>query len=398
MLLGAVSLDLPFRTLHQPHDVAAVADENEHHDRSRPRKIRPPSPCECQQRHCEDHHDDRADRCSLPNDEDDNPDHGERHTNSRCKYDETTKRRRDGFSTPKPMEDREGVTDHRSEQGHVPERRIDDPYPDRCGEHPFARIANENEATEFLPEYPYDVRRAGVARPDGVDIDTLTPSHKHTETDAPKQVREHDGNNLIHADKCRSYRPAFCLVDNLLPIGSLKRYGGAVLWLSRPPYLRWIAAGAIVLAALVWDLSKRQSESFPFAATAILAGTAITEDLIEWRPLPEGSVPVPLLSGVSATADIDAGDPLTRSVLSQTSQLPEGWWSIPIDIPYGIPVGAAIRVVLPDGSAATGVVTQPASNDGFGVPSPGTVGFPAAVADTVAQLVSVGDVVILVEP
>lgn len=171
-----------------------------------------------------------------------------------------------------------------------------------------------------------------------------------------------------------------------------------MLWLSRPPYLRWIAAGAIVLAALVWDLSKRQSESFPFAATAILAGTAITEDLIEWRPLPEGSVPVPLLSGVSATADIDAGDPLIRSVLSQTAQLPEGWWSIPIDIPYGIPVGAAIRVVLPDGSAATGVVTQPASSDGFGVPSPGTVGFPAAVADTVAQLVSVGDVVILVEP
>jgi hypothetical protein len=152
------------------------------------------------------------------------------------------------------------------------------------------------------------------------------------------------------------------------------------------------------VAALAWDLSKRQSEPFPFAATAISAGTAITEDLIEWKSLPEGSVPIPTLSGVSATADIDAGDPLTRSVLSRMPQLPGGWWSIPIDIPNGIPVGAKIRVVLPDGSAATGVVTQPASNDGFGVPSPGTVGFPQSVADTVAQLASTGSLVILVEP
>lgn len=171
-----------------------------------------------------------------------------------------------------------------------------------------------------------------------------------------------------------------------------------MLWLSRPPFLRWFAAGAIVLGALAWDLSKRQSESFPFAATSIAAGTVITEELIEWTPVPQGSIPEPRLEGASATTDIDAGDPLTGSVLSHTTPLPEGWWSIPIDIPNGIPIGAAIRVVLPDGSAATGVVTQPASNDGFGVPSPGTVGFPQAIADIVAQLASTGSLVILVEP
>ena len=171
-----------------------------------------------------------------------------------------------------------------------------------------------------------------------------------------------------------------------------------MLWLSRPPYLRWIAAGSIVLAALAWDLSKRQSEPFPFAASIIASGTPITDDLIEWRDLPEGAIAAPILSGVSAVADIDAGDPITRSVLSHTLPLPDGWWSIPIDIPDGIPVGAAIRVVLPDGSAATGVVTQPASNDGFGVPSPGTVGFPQTVADTVARLAATGSLVILVEP
>lgn len=178
----------------------------------------------------------------------------------------------------------------------------------------------------------------------------------------------------------------------------LNRYVEQVLWLSRPPFLRWFAAGTIVLAALAWDLSKRQSESFPFAATTISAGAAITDDLIDWKPVPAGSIPVPVLAGASATADIDAGDPLTRSVLSRTQQLPQGWWSIPVEIPSGIPVGAAIRVILPDGSAAAGIVTQPSSNDGFGVPSPGTVGFPESVADAVARLASTGSLVILVEP
>ena len=190
----------------------------------------------------------------------------------------------------------------------------------------------------------------------------------------------------------------FCPVDDPLPTGSPSRYGGTVLWLSRPPYLRWFAAVAIILAALAWDLSKRQSESFPFAAAPIPAGTAITDDLIEWRLVAEGSIPAPVLSGVTATGDIDAGDPLTRSVLSQTPQLPDGWWSIPIDIPNGTPVGATIRVILPDGSAATGVVTQPASSDGFGVPSPGSVGFPQSIADTVARIASTGQLVLLVEP
>jgi hypothetical protein len=231
-----------------------------------------------------------------------------------------------------------------------------------------------------------------------VDIDALAPGDKHTKTDAPEQVRKGDGKDLFHAGKCRSHQPEICLADDPLPIVKLKRYGETVFWLSRPPFLRWFAAGAIVLAALAWDLSKRQSEPFPFAATTIFAGTPITDDLIEWRALPVGSIPQPILSGVSAAADINVGEPLIRSVLSSTPQLPDGWWSIPIDIPNGIPAGAAIRVVLPDGNAATGVVTQPATSDGYGVPSPGAVGFPQSIADTVAQLASTGDLVVLVEP
>jgi Flp pilus assembly protein CpaB len=148
----------------------------------------------------------------------------------------------------------------------------------------------------------------------------------------------------------------------------------------------------------MWDLSKSQTTSFPFAAVDIPVATPITDDLIEWMPMPEGAIPVPVLSGASAATNIGTGDPLTRSVLSRTEPLPPGWWSIPIDIPARVPVGASIRVVLPDGTAATGIVTQPAGSDSLGVPSPGSVGFPEATADIVAQLASTGRLIILVEP
>ncbi len=181
-------------------------------------------------------------------------------------------------------------------------------------------------------------------------------------------------------------------------MGSVSRYGERVLWLSRPPVLRWLAAGSIILAALAWDVAKNQSEPFPFAAVAISAGTVISDDLVDWKSVPEGSIPFPVLDGTTATADIDAGDPLTRSVVAQSPPLPTEWWSVPIEIPTGTPVGAGIRVVLPNGDAAMGIVTEPASSDGYGVPSPGTVGFPPQVADIVARLAATGNLVVLVEP
>jgi hypothetical protein len=106
----------------------------------------------------------------------------------------------------------------------------------------------------------------------------------------------------------------------------------------------------------------------------------------------------PNLGSASATVDIEAGDPVTRSMTTTSPPLPQGWWSVPIDLPQGIPPGASIRVIFPDGRAATGIVTQPATDDGYGISSQGTVGFPQSMADTVAQLAAAGDLVVLVEP
>jgi len=89
-----------------------------------------------------------------------------------------------------------------------------------------------------------------------------------------------------------------------------------MLWLSRPPYVRWFAAVAIVLAALAWDLSGRQTAQYPFAATDLGRGTALSDNAIVWRAAPNGVYPVPDLSDAAASVDIAEGDPITRSVLS----------------------------------------------------------------------------------
>ncbi|VAV91468.1 hypothetical protein MNBD_ACTINO01-1548 [hydrothermal vent metagenome] len=170
-----------------------------------------------------------------------------------------------------------------------------------------------------------------------------------------------------------------------------------MLWLARPPYLRWFAAGAILLAALSWDLSKRQTEPYPFAAQTITRGEPLGDDNIEWREVRVGVFPVVDLTDASARVDIIGGTPICASVISRAVPLPSGWWSIPIDLPAGTPEGAAVRVLAPDGQAIIGIVVRPATRDTFGSVEAGTVGFPPASADTVARMLARGDLVVLVE-
>lgn len=124
----------------------------------------------------------------------------------------------------------------------------------------------------------------------------------------------------------------------------------------------------------------------------------MSEAAIEWRDVPLGIFAVPELSGTSASVDITRGDPITESVVSEGAPLPEGWWSVPIDLPVGTPPGTPVRVVLPDGTGVGGIVTQAAVSDAFGSVESGVVGFPETVAGIVAQLAAIGDLVVLVEP
>lgn len=175
------------------------------------------------------------------------------------------------------------------------------------------------------------------------------------------------------------------------------RYVRFMLWLARPPYLRWFAAGAIILAAVSWDLSKRQTEPHPFASQAIMRGEPLSDDNVEWRDVPIGVFAVVDLSDVSARVDIDPGTPISEAVVSRAAPLPSGWWSVPIDLPVGTPEGVAVRVLAPDGKAITGIVVRPPIRDSFGSVEAGTVGFAPSDADTVAQMLTIGGLVVLVE-
>lgn len=171
-----------------------------------------------------------------------------------------------------------------------------------------------------------------------------------------------------------------------------------MLLLTRPPYLRWLAAAALVVAAIGWDLSARATAPFPFAAEPIPPGTAITEDLVEWRDLPVGTFPLPeLASALWAAHRIDAGDPIVPSLTTGSAAIPEGWWAVPMRIPPGLARGAAVRLLLPTGSTVPGVVAVPASDDVFSGPT-GAVAVAEGDLRTVATA-AVGDLVtVLVEP
>ena len=175
------------------------------------------------------------------------------------------------------------------------------------------------------------------------------------------------------------------------------RYVGPMLWLARPPYLRWFAAGAILLAAISWDLSKRQSEPHPFASQTIVRGEPLSSDNVEWRDVPVGVFPVPDLIDASARVDIIAGSPISETIISRTAPLPSGWWSVPIDLPVGTPEGSTVRVLGPDGYAMTGIVVRPPRRDTFGSVEAGTVGFPPEHADAVARMLASGELVVLIE-
>ncbi len=183
-----------------------------------------------------------------------------------------------------------------------------------------------------------------------------------------------------------------------LPCSHQTRYGRCVLVLSKPPYLRWIAAVVLIGAALVWDMSRRATELVPVAAHAISRGEVIEEESVLWKSAPVGlfeSVEIPM---GTALVTIGAGEPITGSMVSRGGHVPDGWWTVAMDVPPAVVPGSEVRVVLADGFGVTGVVVEPSREDTFGVRSPGLVAVPNDMADTVAIASAAGQLVVLFEP
>lgn len=169
-----------------------------------------------------------------------------------------------------------------------------------------------------------------------------------------------------------------------------------MIWLSRPPYLRRIGAGVLVAAALFLDCAGRATEPVPFATENLPRGTALADAAVEWRDLPVGAVNAPAELSGYATAAIAAGDPITVAVVGSMSPIPDGWWSVPLELPESVSAGQPVRLVgLEPEFSVDGVVAAAGSSGAFGLDRPGLVAIPPAAADDVARAVATGRLVVL---
>lgn len=212
--------------------------------------------------------------------------------------------------------------------------------------------------------------------------------------------REHRGNPTfsplaVHTTGRVSNRP---LADEGVLSGALTRYGRFVLWLGRPPYLRWSAAAILLVAAVVWDLSERATEPFPFAATDLSRGQPIEPDDIQWRDVPVGSMTRPQLGDPVAAVAIAEGDPIVRSLLAVAVAPPLNGWAVPIPLPVGAVAGTPVSLVFADGTDVEGTIIRSATEDSLGFKTDGLVMVEDGDANAVALAAANGDLVVLIRP
>ena len=172
-----------------------------------------------------------------------------------------------------------------------------------------------------------------------------------------------------------------------------------MFWLTRPPYVRWAAAAAVVVAAFLWDLRGSSDILYPFASSPIAAGAPITEADVEWRRIPDGTMALPDLSDPVAARDVPAGEPIVPSAVSGATTIPEGWWSVPAPLPATAVPGTRIHLVdTVSGFETDGIVVAAGSDDLMSYGESGMVAVPPESATPIAIAANEGTLVILLEP
>ena len=160
-----------------------------------------------------------------------------------------------------------------------------------------------------------------------------------------------------------------------------------------------MAAAAVVLAALVWDLRDEAEAPYPFAAAGIAAGTPITDSMVEWRNLPEGAMALPDLSDPVAARDLPAGEPIVPSAVSGPAAIPAGWWSVPVPLSSGAIPGSPVRLIdTASGLQTDGLVVAAGADDLMSIDTSGLVAVPPDSAADVAVAAGQGTLVVLLAP
>jgi hypothetical protein len=177
-----------------------------------------------------------------------------------------------------------------------------------------------------------------------------------------------------------------------------------VHWLRPPPYLRWLGAALVLVAAAWLEIGPRPEVLRPFVVAATPAGTLLAEDQVEWRPVPAGVLAEVEVQGVTLV-DLPPGAPLIPEVLApEAIEAPPGWWALEMPLPGAAVPGGAVRLVLlprPEGDGAPKLVkgevlSATGSADPLlsGEPT-GLVAVPSEMAVEAAAAVAEGRAVIL---
>jgi Flp pilus assembly protein CpaB len=173
-----------------------------------------------------------------------------------------------------------------------------------------------------------------------------------------------------------------------------------VYWLQRPPYLRRIAALALVVAAIAWDLAEAATEPFPIAARPIARGAPITAEDIDWIEVPAGLFTVPGLDLTAAAVDLAPGEPITVAVLAEVPAIPADWWTVAVGLEaQALPGDEVLLLVTEPPFRAIGVVLTPQVGDAFSLDHrPATIAVPPEAAPLVAAAEQEGRLITAARP
>jgi len=140
-----------------------------------------------------------------------------------------------------------------------------------------------------------------------------------------------------------------------------------VLWLQSPSWGRRVAATAIVLVALFVEFRPTPLTEHPFLTAEVATGEEIGEWNTELRSVPVGLFPEIDPSG-NAARPIAEGEPLLESMLSTAAEpVPDGWWTVEMELPDGTASGTRAQLVLLDsGTVVDAVVVGEPVDDSFG--------------------------------
>ncbi|MXZ68349.1 MAG: hypothetical protein F4X18_10830 [Acidimicrobiia bacterium] len=175
-----------------------------------------------------------------------------------------------------------------------------------------------------------------------------------------------------------------------------------MLWLTRPPYLRWSLVGLLVIISLWVEIRPASTVRHPYVTRDVARGDPV-EGAIEWRTV-AGGVLEPVLGSGFADRDLTAGHPLLPGDTTDAPlQVPRGWWLLDVAVPTDTTAGMSVQLVIlpssgeralpPIGGLVTSVRPGDYQSDGL----VGSVAFPPDRAATAAVAIAEDRVSVLIE-